>query len=404
MSRPEDVLIFGIGGAGCRVIRSLLSGGCPFALGAIDTDKEALAPLQEGNRAKCILAGSGWTWREGSGCGGDVIRGEQAVAKERHAITGLMEGKKLVVTVAGLGGGVATGGCRTIASVARALKIPAVFLLVTPFSFESFARRKNAEECIEDLLPIADIVMRIPNDLLFSMLPSETPFEEAFAKSCEELARSAVGICGLLNCENSLNSDYAGFMAMLKGKKCSCGLGVGYAEDSEGLDRCGIAVERMLESPFLGGAGKLENTDAAILTVTGGTDLQIGEIKRTLEMICGLIPKTASVLTGVNVGGMAAGGVQVTAVCIKYDQIPQQTRKETPWAAPAAGPSAGEHPVSAPPAETASGPLEQGVFELQIFSKGAFANIAPTLYKGEDLDIPTFQRREALINKGTTSK
>ena len=403
MSKPEDVLIFGIGGAGCRVIRSLLSGECPFSLGAIDTDREALAPLQEGKRVECILAGSGWTWREGSGCGGDVIRGEQAVAKERHAISGLMEGKKLIVTVAGLGGGVATGGCRTIASVARALKIPAVFMLVTPFSFESFARRKNAEECVEDLLPIADIVMRIPNDLLFSMLPSETPFEEAFAKSCEELARSAIGVCGLLNCENSLNSDYAGFMAMLKGKKCSCGLGVGCAEESEGLDRCGIAVERMLESPFLGGAGKLESTDAAIVTVTGGADLQLGEIKRTLEIVCGMISKTASVLTGVNVGGTVAGRVQVTVVCIKYDQMPQQARKERPWSS-TVPPSVGESSVPAPSAEAASVPLEQGVFELQIFNKGVFANVAPTLYKGEDLDIPTFQRREALINKGTTSK
>ena len=71
MSKPEDVLIFGIGGAGCRVIRSLLSGECPFSLGAIDTDREALAPLQEGKRVECILAGSGWTWREGSGCGGE---------------------------------------------------------------------------------------------------------------------------------------------------------------------------------------------------------------------------------------------------------------------------------------------------------------------------------------------
>ena len=190
---------------------------------------------------------------------------------------------------------------------------------------------------------------------------------------------------------------------MLKGKKCSCGLGVGCAEGSEGLDRCGIAVERMLESPFLGGVGKLESSDAAIVTVTGGSDLQLGEIKRTLEIVCGLIPKTASILTGVNVGEHEMGRVQVTVVCIKYDQVPAQTRKETPWP-PSAQPSVGEPPVSAPSAEAASVPLEQGVFELQIFNKGMFANIAPTLYKGEDLDIPTFQRREALINKGTTSK
>ena len=261
---------------------------------------------------------------------------------------------------------------------------------MTPFSFESFARRKNAEECIDDLLPIADIVMRIPNDLLFSMLPSETPFEEAFAKSCEELARSATGICGLLNCENSLDSDYAGFMAMLKGKKCSCGLGVGCAENSEGLDRCGIAVERMLESPFLGGSGKLENADAAIVTVTGGADLQIGEIKRTLEIIGGLLPKTASVLTGVNVGSTAEERLQVTVICIKYEQLPQPARRETAWTAPVTEPP---QPSSA--AEAASVPLEQGVFELQIFNKGAFVNVAPTLFKGEDLDIPTYQRREA---------
>ena len=63
-----------------------------------------------------------------------------------------------------------------------------------------------------------------------------------------------------------------------------------------------------------------------------------------------------------------------------------------------------EPPQPSSAAEAASVPLEQGVFELQIFNKGAFANVAPTLFKGEDLDIPTYQRREAMINKGTTSK
>jgi len=395
MNNPEDVLILGLGGAGCRVVASLLASGSPFELGAIDTDKAALEPFEE-KAVKCIRAGSGWTWREGCGCGGDAIRGEQAVARERHAITRMMDGKKLIVTVAGLGGGVATGGVRTIASVARSLEIPAVFLLTTPFSFESFAKRKNADECIDELLPVADIVMRIPNDLLFSMLPSETPFEEAFAKSCGELARSASGVAAMLNCENMLNSDYAGFMAALKGRKCSCGLGVGISEGSEGLDRCGIAVERLLESPFLGGVSKLEHTDAAIITVSGGADLQIGEIKRIFEIIRGMLPENANLLTGVNISESVMDRVQVTAVGIKYEQVQQPMRKEKPW----------ENPPSRPetPETVSSASLEQGVFELHTFSKGAFTNVAPTLYKGEDLDIPTFQRREIAIDKGTTSR
>lgn len=396
VEQAEQVLILGIGGAGCRVISALATEGCEYALAAIDTDQEALDPLLARN-VPCVLAGSGWSWREGSGCGGDVIRGEQAVAKERHAIAKRMEGKSLLIVVGGLGGGVATGGIRTLASVARTLKIPAVFMLTTPFSFESFAKRKTAEECLEDLLPLADIVMRMPNDLLFSMLPSETPFEDAFAKSGMELAHTALGVAGMLSSENALGSDYAGFMAALKGKKCSCGIGVGSADSSEGLDRCGIAVERMLLSPFLGGAFKRENTDAAVITVSGGPDLELGEAKRTLELIAGMLPKETEILTGVTTGEQFRDRVQVTVIRIKYDQpVQPRVREKKEWRG---GVQSAPEKRSESPAES-NGPLEQGVFELQSFDKGCFSAVTPTLYKGEDLDIPTYQRREISINKG----
>ncbi len=400
MSKADNVLILGIGGAGSRVVSALAAEGCEYALGAIDTDREALDPLFAKN-VPCVLAGSGWTWREGSGCGGDVIRGEQAVAKERHAIAKLMEGKSLLIVTGGLGGGVATGGIRTIASVARAQNIPAAFMLTTPFSFESFAKRKTAEDFLEDLLPLADIVMRMPNDLLFSMLPSETPFEEAFAKSYIELAHSAVGIAGMLGCENSLGSDYAEFMAALKGKKCSCGIGVGSADSSEGIDRCGIAIERMLASPFLGGTFKTGNMDAAVITITGGPDLEIGEAKRTLELIAGMMPQETNILTGITNSEQFRDRVQVTVLRIKYEQpIQPQTDKVKPKPeAPARKKSAKAAQESASIAG-----LEQGVFELQSFDKGCFAAVTPTLYKGEDLDIPTYQRREITINKGAVTR
>ena len=40
------------------------------------------------------------------------------------------------------------------------------------------------------------------------------------------------------------------------------------------------------------------------------------------------------------------------------------------------------------------------MLELQSYSKGIFANLPPTKYKEEDLDIPTFQRRNITIDKG----
>lgn len=392
MNNPEDVLIVGLGGAGCRVIASLMDSASPFDLAVVDTDKTTLAPF-EGRPVTMIRAGTGWAWREGTGCGGDVVRGEQAVAGERHAITRMMQKKKLILCVAGLGGGVSTGGVRTIASVARHLEIPAIFLLTTPFSFESFSKRKNAEKYIEDLMPIADIVIRLPNDLLFSMLSSETPFEEAFAKSCKELAECASGIAAMLNCENMLGSDYGGFMAALKGKLASCGLGVGIAEGSEGLDRCGIAIERMLASPFLGGISKLEHADAVILTVSGGSDLQLGEIKRTFEILRGMLRDDVKLLTGVNISESVMDRIQIAAVSIKYDQSKLPAEKE----------KKGGTPVRRKKSSTAgSSDMEQGVFDLQIYNKGIFTNTPPTMHKGVDLDIPAYQRCEVYVDKGTT--
>lgn len=393
MNDPEDVLIIGLGGAGCRVVASLMAYGSPFDLAVVDTDKTALEPF-DGHPVTIIRAGSGWAWREGSGCGGDVVRGEQAVAGERHSITRMMQKKKLILCVAGLGGGVSSGGVRTIASVARHLEIPSVFLLTTPFSFESFSKRKNAEKYIEDLLPIADIVIRLPNDLLFSMLPAETPFEEAFAKSCTELAGCASGIAAMLNCENTLGSDYAGFMAALKGKLSSCGLGIGIAEGSDGLDRSGIAMERLLASPFLGGSAKLEQADAVVLTVSGGADLQIGEIKRIFEILRGMLPANTKLLTGVSISESVMDRIQLTAVSIKYDQSKAPPEKEKKWSSAR----------RKKPQEAVRADWEQGVFDLQIFNKGIFSNTPPTLHKGIDLDIPTYQRNEVYIDKGTTSR
>ena len=363
----------------------------------VDTDSESLAETTAGKK---IAASSDWVIRDGTGCGGDVIRGERALARERSRMASLLTGVSLLVVTGGLGGGTATGGMRTVASIVRSAKIPAVFLLSTPFSFEAYSRKKNADDCIAELLPVTDILLPLPNDLLFSMLPANTPAPAAFTKASEEIARTVAGICGLLRSRSIVGSDIASFMALLRGRKCTCGVGVGSASHKDGLDRCTIALERMLESPFLGGLAKLEASDAAIIVLSGGADLTLGEMKRTLEQISGMLPKGVNLLVGASSTPAADGRVQLTAISIKYEQKLESApmrkdRKEWSSSKVAAAPSAGS--VSA---ESTKGALEQGVLELQSYSKGIFANLPPTKYKEEDLDIPTFQRRNITIDKG----
>ena len=136
------VLVLGLGGEGVRILDFVRRNPAAQWIStlAVDTDGSM---LQECEAEAKINASSDWSLRSNAGCGGDIIRGERAIARERSNLMQRLKGFQLVLVTGGLGGGTATGGVRTIASVARACNVPAIFVLTTPFSFEAYARRKT---------------------------------------------------------------------------------------------------------------------------------------------------------------------------------------------------------------------------------------------------------------------
>lgn len=399
------VMVIGIGGSGAKTVTALsaLPEARWIQTAVIDTDKDSLDECVSRN---ILRAEADWTLRNGIGCGGDIIKGERAIARERSKINALLEGVSMLIVTGGLGGGTATGGMRTIASVARNASIPTVFMPTTPFAFEAYSRRKNAEDCISELLPIADVLITLPNDLLFSKLPSTAPVEEAFSLACGEMAHTILGVAEILRCRNLFGTDYASFMTVLRGRRSSCGTGVGTAGSDDGLDRCHIALGRMLESPFLGGVTRLESSDAVILTLTGGTDLQTGEMSRALETASAMIPKGANLIVGVNTNPAFNGRVQMSAIAIRYDQtidtmMPAHTPSETLWSVTQPPP---QKQRQSPQTSGEKASPKQLEFNLPSYSKGIFANLAPVKYRDEDLDIPTFQRRGVVIDKGNDER
>ena len=396
----EKVLIIGLGGAGGKVVSRIASQKIAgLGTAVIDSDRAALAEMDPD--VAVLEAGSNLSWGRGTGCGGNIIRGEQAVSGERQRIMELISGKKFIIVVAGLGGGISTGGIRTLASTIRAKKIPAVFMLTTPFSFESFSRRKAASECIDQLLPVTDILIRLPNDLLFSMLSPDCPVEEAFAKSCDELARTAIGVCGLMNCKTSFNVDYAGFMSVLRGRKCQCAMGVGLAVPTEQTpDRSAAAIQNVLNSPFLGGADKMAEADVMIVSLFAGPGLPLGEMKRTFESVAAFAGKNTEVISGFSTAPFMANAMQVVVVTVHYDETEKKNTTEP--VVPVVGKK--DSPVRRAPKKSKPSPeLEQGMLELTNFSKGFFVNTFPVMYGDQDLDIPTYQRRGIIIDQGHTA-
>jgi cell division protein FtsZ len=391
----EKVTVVGVGKAGINVINTLtrLKPAQRLTLTAIDTDRETLDKCEV---EKKILADSGWP--KGVGCGGDVIKGQRALARERGTIARMVENSSLTIVTGGLGGGMTTGGAPIIASVLAEKKIPAIFMMTLPFSFEGHSRLRIADDGIKELLPAADVLLCLPNDLLFSALPADAPVEEAFAKADVEMARAILGMSELIRCKKMLSADFSSFRSILNNRKSTCCFGIGSASAGDGLTRSHIALERMLKSPFLGGSDQLREAHAVLLVMTGGPDLQIGEMKKTLEAAENLIPASARIITGVNTDASYEDNIQLTAIAVRYDKTDAPEIK--PVSHNLFTHKSVNHVRDRKHEPTQNNDLFQDELPLQNISKGIFINSTPFMHKGEDFDIPTFQRKMIKIDKG----
>lgn len=385
----NKITIMALGGAGCRIISRFVATASAerFHLLAVDSDVESLQTSGVGE-AHWIQAGR--LLRSGRGCGGDVIAGQQALANERKQLAGVLAGTGVLIIVAGLGGGLATGGLPVVLGVAAKLHITTAVLVTLPFSMEGFRRRHLADDKIKnDILPIADAVIALPNDLLFSTLEAETSLPEALLLSDTELSRTLLALASILGGANLFNADFAAFTGVLKRRHTLCSLGTALVDNSE--DAADRVMEKMLISPLLGGPESLDNADAVAFSLLGGPELSMGVARSVLDLCSRQVDQDLekTMLLGASTAEEFSGKIQLTALAVRYlDNIS----------------SAGENRNKRsfirenPAAETSDEQLD--LPNLTVEEKGIMENTPPVIIDGEDLDIPTFRRKKLVFDSG----
>ena len=393
MSGAGKITILGIGGAGCRIIRTLLT--MPWSEGvrllALDTDRSALEAT--GLPAENLLL-AGELWRGGRGCGGDELDGQRAVAHERSRLEVLLRESGFLLVLCGLGGGTASGGAPVVLSVATRLKLPNLFMVTLPFVLEGYRRRNLAERVLsESLFDVADAVLALPNDLLFSTLPGDTPLARAFELADRECAGTALALSAVLSAGNLLNADTASFTALLKRRKSVCSIGIGVVRDDAGCAAETVPeklVSGMLASPLLGGPQVLKEADAVVVSLLGGSDLSLRDTRNTLELTGKYISPGTEQLTAAGTHPGWTGSRQLCVLAVKYDEaVPEMPPR------PAARRRTAS--VAVPSAAAAATQL---TLPLDPVSKGIMERTTPVVWNNEDLDEPAFKRRNAVIDDG----
>lgn len=382
----KKTYILGLGGGGINVLHHLkrIRNSENIKLIAVDTDDSTLENIPFANTIPAKL-----NWTDGLGCGGDIMKGERCLSNVRSEIYESLKEAEIIIVAAGLSGGTSSGGLPIISSILKKLKVPKIFIVTSPFKFEGQQKSIIAENTLQNMMPSGELIINLHNDLLYSSLASETPIEEAFQKVNSELSHTILGLIKLFSCSQIISSDYSCFRRILQNKKNTCSIGIGKAEKDEGLNRSYLVLERMLNSAFLGGIRRIEKADAAVISVSGGKDLEIGEAKKILETVQKHLNKKAQIISGISHDESFGSSIQLTLLTVNYDES-DKAEKEKIF----------DISVHKRISEKQKSHLSQPEFDMLEMSKGIFENDEHNYHNGIDLDIPTFQRLGQIIDPG----
>ncbi len=377
----SPIAILGIGGGGVKIISAfnkLNSSKLGIKLGVLDFDLQSLSSFDGTNKISSTLPSPHSTM----GAGGDIIVGERMIATVRKEIAEFISGSSMLIGVCGMGGGTGTAGSSIVARVSKKLGVPSIFVLTMPFSFEGHQRMQTADKGLENLLSDTDVAIPIHNDILYSMMPSETSMQEAFLKADAELAGAVESLAQLVTAKSYLSGTFADFKKILGRRKTSCSIGAGEALEEEGKDFCNLAVERLISAPLLGGIVELKKADAAAIILSGGKDLSIGAMKKTFEKTKALLGDNTEITCSTTISENMSGKIRIAILATRYDRS-HETNSEKDKEQ-----------------DELIKRYTQDELPLMTLKKGIFTNSSDNFFNNQDLDIPTFQRKGVIVDTG----
>ena len=344
------IKVMGIGGGGCNAISRMFKEKLALVeYFGINTDSQHLSRCDVGNR---ISIGQSLT--RGLGVGANPDLGRQAAEESREELEQAMAGADMVFLAVGMGGGTGTGAAPVVAQLAKEGGALTVAVVSRPFSFEASVRRKNAEEGIARLKDHVDTLIVIPNDSLLSMdkhKEQTCSWEDALKMADSVLHQGIQAIAEVVTVPGEINVDFADVKTILSNAGQSW-LAIG---KGKGETRAKDAAKQAAKSPLLD--IDIQGAKRILFVITGGTTLTLKEVQEAADVIEEMADPDANVIFGTAKDQKMDDEVKVTMVAAAFP-IPQEA-------------------------------LQQRDEDLRRLLQDAIPGQA------EDLDVPSFLRRQA---------
>jgi cell division protein FtsZ len=379
-----------VGGGGSNAVDRMIMDGMQGVEFITDnTDAQALASSRAPQR---IQIGAAMT--RGLGSGGNPVVGQKSAEESAEELYQSLKGADMLFVTAGMGGGTGTGAAPVVAGIGQDLKMLTVGVVTRPFQFEGVYRRKMAEQGIEQLRPLVDTLIVVPNDRLLQTANRHTSMVEAFRMADGVLRQGVQGISDIITQRGIINVDFADVRAIMTQQGTAL-MAIGHgAGDSRVVD----AVTEAVTSPLL--EVSIDGARGVVLNVVGSEDLGLLEVYDAAEIVARAVDPDAQIMFGAVVDPhMPPGQVRVTLIATGLDpsrSAPQRNRNFIVGAprqaaqAPAAPAPAVQIPVPVP---------------VEVMRSAVPAAEAPTAtvplgplprraVAADDIDVPAILRRD----------
>ena len=241
------ITVMGVGGGGINAVNHMCAQGIDGVTFVVsDTDKHQLDESPVPNR---VLLGANTT--KGQNSCSDVEVACRAAIESESEIASLIadNNTKMLIIVAGLGGGTGTCAAPVVARIAREKEVTLTVGIVTiPFKFEGTDKILKALDGIEEMRKHVDALFVIDNQRL-TEIHNDIDQSNAFAKSDETLTTAVRSLCDLITVKNKICLDFNDVNYTLR-KSGNAIISSGYAK---GERRVTKALQNALESPLLKG-------------------------------------------------------------------------------------------------------------------------------------------------------
>ena len=360
MNGSSPLLLIGIGGAGSAMARGVSRAfGDTMRFVMVDTD----AVTGQSGANFLLLGGDRLS---GHGTGGDIVSARLAAEDSADSLDPSLEGVRLAVIVTALGGG--TGGGATLVAAKHLSEhgIPSVVFATTPFSFEGAERHRNADDLMPMIEDAASTTFFIPLDKLVSGTDN---MNDALKRAVDTLSSGVTLFWRLVEKPGYIRLDAERLRHVIAGT----GRGRFATVTAQGPNRAADAVDALRRSELLSGSsGPVKSLLCGILA---GDDLLLSEVGHVADGLRQAFGGNTFDLATVNDEQTFSGRLSVVVLLFE---------------------SAGKPDDDAPkPSSVMSGRRKKAKAPLNSWSSGRsrFKNVEPTIWNGEDLDVPTFIRK-----------